>query len=164
MSDNLTGTEKVRAKKRTVDGVDQQPQKSKITEIDLGPAPESSVRNVLVVEDDPIILDLLQDVLVSAGFKVLIAKNAPDGLDLFREYVESTFCVILDYGIPGMHATRLLERFQEIDPKVKVILSSGYPQQFIREDFPVDKLAGFMAKPYDPQVLISELRRLKSAV
>jgi len=163
MSDNLTGPEKLRAKKTVVESGEPQAKKPKLTEIDLGPAPESSVRNVLVVEDDPIILDLLQDVLVSAGFKVLIAKNAPDGLELFREFSISTFCVILDYGIPGMHATRLLERFQEIDPEVKVILSSGYPQQFIREDFPVDKLAGFMAKPYDPQVLISELRRLKSA-
>ncbi len=163
MSDNLTGTEKPPAEEPVIDAVDGTGRKDKVTDLNLGPAPDGAVRHVLVVEDDPIILDLLQDVLVSAGFKVLIAKNAPDGLDLYRQHVRSTFCIILDYGIPGMHATRLLERLQEVDPNVKVILSSGYPQQFIREDFPVEKLAGFMAKPYDPQVLISELRRLKSA-
>lgn len=133
---------------------------SSLKEIDLGPLSESGLRHVLVVEDDPIILYLLQDVLSAAGFKVLVAKSAPDGLALFENYAETTFCVILDYGIPGMHAARLLERMQDIQANVKVILSSGYPQTFIKEDFPLEKLSGFLAKPYDPQVLISELKRL----
>jgi CheY-like chemotaxis protein len=121
---------------------------------------ETDAKHVLVVEDDPVILELLQDVLSNGGFRVLIAKNAADGLALFRSHAETTVCVILDYGIPGMHASRLLERFLEVDQEVKVILSSGYPQNFIGEDFPLDKIAGFMAKPYDPQVLISELENL----
>ena len=118
--------------------------------------------HVLVVEDDPVILELLQDAISNTGCKVLIAKNAADGLALYQHYVDSTYCVILDYGIPGMHASRLLDRFMEIDPEVKVILSSGYPQNFIGEDFPLDKIAGFMAKPYDPQVLLSELARIRA--
>ena len=120
----------------------------------------SMAPHVLVVEDDPVILELLQDVLSGAGFKVLVAKTAVDGLALFQQYSDSTFCVILDYGIPGMHAARLFERLTDLDPEVKVILSSGYPQHFIVEDFPMEKIAGFMVKPYDPQILISELERL----
>jgi len=134
-----------------------------VKDIDISPLHDSILRHVLVVEDDPIILYLLQDVLSASGFKVLVAKNAPDGLSLFQNYSDSTFCVILDYGIPGMHAARLLERMLDIQSDVKVILSSGYPQTFIKEDFPIEKLAGFLAKPYDPQVLISELKRLKTA-
>ncbi|MFN8389508.1 MAG: response regulator [Bdellovibrionota bacterium] len=133
-----------------------------VKEVSLETEPQKQLQHVLVVEDDPIILELLQDVLSNAGFKVLIAKNASDGLALFQNYADSTFCVILDYGIPGMHASRLLERFVEVDGDVRVILSSGYPQNFIGEDFPLERIAGFMAKPYDPQILISELARLKS--
>ena len=54
-------------------------------------------RHVLLIEDDPVILELLQDVLSAAGFRVLIAKTAADGLELFQEFSESTFCIILDY-------------------------------------------------------------------
>lgn len=130
--------------------------------IELERVRAGSLKHVLLIEDDPVILELLQDVLSGAGFKVLIAKSATDGLALFENYYDSTFCIILDYGIPGMHASRLLERLLEIDEEVKVILSSGYPQNFVSEDFPLDRIAGFMAKPYDPQVLISELQRLSS--
>lgn len=120
----------------------------------------SAPRTVLLVEDDSIIVDLLQNVLQNAGFGVRIARHAAEALELFSQFREETCCVILDYGIPGMHASRLLERFLELDPEVKVILSSGYPQNFIVEDFPLERISGFLAKPYDPQVLVFELRRL----
>lgn len=116
----------------------------------------------LVIEDDEAVVELLQSVLVAAGFDVIAAENAVDGLSLYRRYSNSTLCVILDYGIPGMHAARLLQRFREIDEGVKVILSSGYPQQFIREDFPLDRIAGFIPKPYMPQTLLGELSKLSA--
>ncbi len=119
-------------------------------------------RRVLVIEDDEAVVELLQNVLVAAGFDVIAAENAVDGLSLYKRYCSSTLCVILDYGIPGMHAARLLQRFHEIDEDVKVILSSGYPQQFIREDFPLDRIVGFIPKPYMPQTLLGELSKLSA--
>lgn len=129
--------------------------------VDVGFA-GSQARTVLIVEDDAIIVDLLQNVLASAGFTVCVARHAAEALELFANANRSTCCVLLDYGIPGMHASRLLERLLEIDPTVHVILSSGYPQNFIVEDFPLERISGFLAKPYDPQVLIDELRRIVS--
>ena len=63
-----------------------------------------------------------------------------------------------------MHAAPLLERMQDIQANVKVSLSSEYPQTFINADFPLETLSGFLAKPYDPQVLISELKAKRNVI
>ncbi|MBP9838403.1 MAG: response regulator [Proteobacteria bacterium] len=117
--------------------------------------------DVLLIEDDIIVIELLQEVLISAGFKVLISRNAVEGLSLFLANKEKIICVVLDYGIPGMHPSRLLERLCEIDSEAKVILSSGYSQNFILEDFPLDKIQAFLAKPYDPMSLVREVQGIK---
>lgn len=120
----------------------------------------SSRSKVLIVEDDSIVVELLFEVLKNAGFDVFVAGDAIEGLKLYHLHHSSLLCVLLDYDVPGMHASRLLESFREIDSEVNVILSSGYPLNFIGKDFPVEEVFDFMPKPYDPQLLVKALNRL----
>lgn len=126
------------------------------------PRQEGDRTTVLLIEDDPLILELLEMLLITSGYEVIVAANADEGLACFREHSARILCVILDYGIPGMHAARLLNGFLETDPFVKVILSSGYPSQFINQDFPMDLVVGFLEKPFVPQSLIELLDQLRS--
>ena len=127
------------------------------------PHVEGERNTVLLIEDDPLILELLEMLLSTSGYEVIVATNAEAGLACFREHANSVLCVILDYGIPGMHAARLLNGFIETDPFVKVVLSSGYPSQFINQDFPMDLVVGFLEKPFVPQSLLDLLEELRSA-
>ena len=117
-------------------------------------------KQVLIVEDDLVIIELIQDIVSSLGFGVVVAENAVEALAEFEECSGRAACVILDYSIPGMDASRLLSRMKEINSKIKVILSSGYSPNFIGRDFPLDEVDGFIAKPYEPQKLIEALMKV----
>ena len=95
-------------------------------------------KQVLIVEDDRVIIELIQDIVSSLGFGVVVAENAAEALAEYEECADSAVCVILDYGIPGMDASRLLYRMKEINGHVKVLLSSGYSPSFIGRDFRSD--------------------------
>lgn len=117
-------------------------------------------KHVLVIEDDRVIVELIQDIVSSLGFGVVVAENAAEALTEFEDCSKSAVCVILDYGIPGMDASRLLSRMKEIDSNVKVLLSSGYSRSFISKDFPLDSVSAFIPKPYEPRLLVEALMRV----
>ena len=115
---------------------------------------------ILVIEDDPLVVQVIEDILDSIGFEVITAQTASQAVSLYRDNCSATSCIILDYGIPGMHVSRLLSELKEINSDVKVLLSSGYPQSFISRDVCFEGIDGFIAKPYDPQHLVTELNKI----
>lgn len=117
-------------------------------------------KHVLIVEDDQVVVELIQDIVTSLGFGVLVADNACDALEELEKFSDSAVAVILDYSIPGMDASRLLSRMKEINKDVKIVLSSGYSQSFIGKEFPLDSVAAFIAKPYEPQHLVDQLMKV----
>lgn len=117
-------------------------------------------RQILVIEDDKSIVELIKEIVSLLGFDVIAAENADEAISEFEECSDSAACVILDYGIPGMDASRLLSRLREIDSGVKVVVSSGYSQSFIARDFPLDTVSAFIAKPYEPQLLVDALTKV----
>lgn len=127
-----------------------------------GPGVEGERTAVLLIEDDPMVVELLEMVLMTAGYDVLIAENAERGLACFHEHAPRILCTILDYAIPGMHAARLINGFLERDPAAKVVLSSGYPPQFINEDFPMELVVGLLEKPFVPKSLLDLLDQMRS--
>ena len=112
------------------------------------------------MEDDSVIVELLREILGVLGLEAVIAENAYDAISEFAESVANTVCVILDYGIPGMDASRLLAKLRDINPEIKVVLSSGYSSSFIARDFPLSAVSAFIAKPYEPLVLVEMLKRI----
>ena len=121
---------------------------------------DASGKQILVVEDDFNVVELIRDIVALLGFEVIVAENAEQALDKFEQCSDSALCVILDYGIPGMDASRLLSRLREIDAKVKVLLSSGYSRSFIAKEFPLESVDGFIPKPYEPQLLVEALNKV----
>jgi CheY-like chemotaxis protein len=101
---------------------------------------------ILVIDDEPVIVEALRRVLTSAGFKVIIASDAERGLELVRSAKPSV--VVIDIRLPGMTGVEFLPLAREIDPRVVTVLMSG----FSSSDHVVLSLqAGaftFLAKPF----------------
>jgi FixJ family two-component response regulator len=67
--------------------------------------------------------------------------------------------VLLDLSMPGLSGEETFMRLREIDPDVRVLLSSGYNQTEVIRRFGDSGYAGFIQKPYDDVQLLDHLRR-----
>jgi len=92
------------------------------------------------------------------GFTVLMAADGQDAVDLYRERKDEVSLVILDLTMPRMDGQEAFRELRELDPKVRVIVSSGYSEQEAIVGFSNQCLAGFLQKPYTMAQLTELLR------
>jgi CheY-like chemotaxis protein len=115
---------------------------------------------VLVVDDEDVVRNLASRSLARLGFRVLLANNGRQGVDLFREHVESIDCVLLDLTMPEMDGAETFSHMKNIRPTIPVVLSSGYDEQELNRKFNGMGLAGMIQKPYTVQGLQECLHRI----
>ena len=116
---------------------------------------------VLIVDDEEIVRRTARTALERYGYSVLLAENGQHGLDLFREFHLRIFAVVLDMTMPVMGGEEALRRMKEIDPKVRVILSSGFNEVEAVRRFTGKGLAGFIQKPYTARALAEKLAEIR---
>ncbi|MBT8341514.1 MAG: PAS domain S-box protein, partial [Desulfatitalea sp.] len=81
---------------------------------------------VLIVDDEPPILDSVKEMVESLGFTVTATQKAREALDIFQQAHETIDLVMLDMVMPEMDGAELFQRLREIDSDIKVIIISGY--------------------------------------
>lgn len=80
---------------------------------------------ILLVDDEDIVLDVGAQMLAKIGYNVFKAINGKTAVDIFRENRERICLVILDLAMPEMDGEATFELLKEIQPEVKVLISSG---------------------------------------
>ncbi len=112
---------------------------------------------LLLVEDDELVRHPTAQLLRSLGYRVIEAQNGLEALDFFRK--NPVDLVIIDLIMPQMKGDELARRLREIEPGVKILFSSGYPET---EPPSNQKIHGadFLPKPYDPKKLARKIRDL----
>jgi len=122
------------------------------------PLPDSGT--VLLVDDDPLVREVGEKMLVKLGFQVLTAADGREGLEVFRTHKEAIDCVLLDLTMPKMDGEEAFQELSRLKSDVKVILSSGYNEQNVIQQFAGNGPAGFIQKPYTLTTLREALSRV----
>ena len=111
--------------------------------------PDKGNGRILIVEDEPGVLDFLNDALRDLGYETIAAADTKSALALV-EQGEQLDAVLSDYKLPGMTGTELLARLCQIRPGLKGMLVTGNPdatEQFqtslpvLKKPFPIAALA-----------------------
>lgn len=113
---------------------------------------------LLIIEDDPFVREALEDLLDAFGMQVAAADSGEQGVAFFQNRHREVDAVILDLGLRGMGGQDTLRALRQIDPSVKVILSSGYDQHEVFSQLQKQKVDGFLPKPYNADSLMKQLR------
>src|SRR3954462_3385402 len=105
---------------------------------------------VLVVDDDPGVLDVLVDMLEELGCEVVSANSGADALDRLRQNQDISI-LITDINMPGMDGHELAELAMRIRPELKVLQLSGRERRrgalpMIRKPFSFEELADTMQR------------------
>jgi len=117
-------------------------------------------KSILVVEDDPVVAQIICDTLTSLNVSVLTADDGQAAIEILDRRKDDIALVILDYVIPGVHPARLIELIQASHQNIKIILTSGYPESVICEDLKDKCFDSFISKPYEPRTLIGRMEDL----
>ncbi|MBN1232963.1 MAG: PAS domain S-box protein [Candidatus Coatesbacteria bacterium] len=105
--------------------------------------------NVLVIDDEEIVRLTAQGMLELLGHRVHLAKDGVEGIQIFKNKEAGEFdLVLLDYIMPIMNGERTFFKLRELDPALKIILSSGF--EVSKQLKPhIDNInASFLSKPY----------------
>ena len=115
---------------------------------------------VLFVDDEDIIIEVAQDLLGHLGYKVLIARSGKEAIEIYEEDKERIDIVLLDMIMPDMSGGETYDRLKDIDPEVKVLLSSGYSINGQATEILVRGCNGFIQKPFKMKELSQKLREI----
>ncbi len=112
---------------------------------------------VLLVDDEHIIRNVAKSILERFGFTVMPAENGREALEVFEQMHDQICLVILDLTMPIMNGEEALRQMKQTDPRIPVLLSSGYNEMEATQRFTGKGLAGFLQKPYSSTRLAKAL-------
>ncbi len=129
-----------------------------------GPSPDEPVvggtETVLFVDDEESLRMLAVEMLGRLGYGVLTAGNGLEAVRIFAERRGEIAVVILDMIMPAMGGEETFHRLKEIDPSVRILISSGYAVDGRPQSLLSSGAAGFLQKPYRVGTLAATLRRI----
>jgi len=115
---------------------------------------------ILVVDDEDTLRELVKDVLETYGYRVMLAGNGEEALQVYRKHKEEIALVILDMVMPKMGGRETFLKLKELNPKVKALLSTGYSQNGKAQEILNSGVMGFLQKPYQAEELAAKVRKV----
>jgi PAS domain S-box-containing protein len=112
---------------------------------------------ILLVDDDPLILEVGKAMLAALGYEVLSAASGKAALDIYRRHGHRIRLVILDMIMPDMGGGKTYDQLKAIDPQVIVLLSSGYSINGQASAIMNRGCNGFIQKPFNLQSLYEKV-------
>jgi PAS domain S-box-containing protein len=124
------------------------------------PEPVGSVqKKVLVVDDEESVRRVAQLMLEQLGYAVTTASDGVEALEVFTREPDSIQAVLLDMTMPRMDGAEVLAAIREIDPRVPVVLCSGFTEDAMPSHLTNAGITGFLQKPFTMTDLGRQIRR-----
>ncbi len=127
----------------------------------LVPAPNfSGCGTVLVVDDEERVRTTARLALERRGCAVQTTGSGEDAIEILRTGAGRIVMVILDLSMPGMSGAEALPRMLEINPNLRVLVTSGYAEADVLRRFEGMPVAGFLQKPYTARQIAEKVRAI----
>ncbi len=123
----------------------------------------TTARTVLVVDDEPEVLELATEILRRVGYSVLEASDGPAALEVAARHAGEIHLLVTDMVMPGMSGRDLAERMRALRASLRVLYISGYVQDASARAALASEHSAFVAKPFTPELLIDRVRELLAA-
>ncbi len=115
---------------------------------------------VLVVDDEPSLLSLISRYLTRLGHQVDAFRDGRDAWRRFEEQPETYDLVLADLSMPELSGQDLLDKILGINPKIRVLVVSGYPFDISRLPQGTRNQVGYLQKPFLGSMLIEAIKSL----
>ncbi len=117
----------------------------------------ASAETILLVEDEEFVRVVTSEVLRSAGFTVLLAKNAVEAMRAYELSRAEVDLLLTDVVLPGESGHALATRLRRGNPRLKVLFATGYPEYIAMAEAAHEEC---LAKPFSTGVLLQRVRQM----
>ncbi|MDP1676459.1 MAG: PAS domain S-box protein [Bacteroidota bacterium] len=113
---------------------------------------------ILIIEDEELLRELVNAILVSMGYTILIAVDGVEGVEMYKSHQEQISLVLSDMGLPLLDGREVFKKIREINSKAKIIIASGFFDPETKAEMDNAGLNNFIQKPYMPNELLEKIR------
>lgn len=115
---------------------------------------------ILLVDDEEPIRNLGEQIFAKHGYTVLKVSDGESALKLYQEKKGEIALVVLDLIMPGMGGKKCLEELLQINPEVKVVITSGYSPDGSHKTFLEGGAKNFISKPFNMKEMLQVVREV----
>src|ERR671913_568457 len=105
-------------------------------------------KTVAVVDDDPMMLDVLARILQRENYELLMAAGGREIMEKLAAHQGSVDLLVTDYAMPGMQGRELADKVRERFPAVKVLYQTGFSDMLFENRTELEDGAAFLEKPF----------------
>jgi PAS domain S-box-containing protein len=122
-------------------------------------APPTGKETILLVEDEPSLLNVFRQTLARLGYHVLAASTGVKALEIWQAHRAEIHLLLTDLTLPdSLSGKHLAQRLLQENPQLKVICMSGYSAEAADKNFPLHEGVNFLTKPFEPHKLAQIIR------
>ena len=106
------------------------------------------------------IIEVVEEMFEQLGYELLVARNGKEAIETYQKNKEQVDIVLLDMIMPDISGSDTCDRMKELDPDIKVLLSSGYSLEGRATEIMDRGCNGFIQKPFKMKELSQKLREI----
>ncbi|MDD2463750.1 MAG: cache domain-containing protein [Desulfobulbus sp.] len=129
-------------------------------EVPVAPEAILGQGNILLIDDEPVIRLAVRFMLEGLGYTVCEADNGHTGVEYYKQHQHEIDLVLLDMVMPVMDGNECFRQLKAFDPRVRVVIASGFTRDADFSSLSQEGLTDFIRKPYTLQQLSELLHRL----
>ena len=115
---------------------------------------------ILLVEDNPLVLDFSKGILEMLGYRLLTATSGEDAITAVETYSDTIHLLMTDVVLPGINGHALAEKIQTKKPGIKVLFNSGYTKESIVTQCILKQGIHFISKPFNAHSIAQKIREV----
>ena len=117
-------------------------------------------KTILIIDDEAKVRGAIAVVLEGAGFRTLEANNGSEAIHLFAERFRELTAATLDLDMPTTNGRETLAMLSAYAPTLPIVVVTGWPIDDLVGRTPGTRGVGYVQKPFTPDQLMAELRRM----
>jgi len=120
-------------------------------------------KTLLLVDDERTILNMMNEFCRESGYEVMMAVSGKEALDIYQNHKDDIDLVLLDMILPGMGGFEIFQQLQAIDPKVNVVISTGFCFDGEIKEMMQKGCKGCLYKPYGFEEFLSKIESVMAS-
>jgi signal transduction histidine kinase/CheY-like chemotaxis protein len=114
---------------------------------------------ILLVEDEPMVLEMGRNLLQMLGYRVYAAQGGREAVSLYTKHRDEIDLVLLDVVMPQMSGPKAFAKMRAVNPQAKILLVTGYSPEEVAKELMRQGADGIVQKPYNLMTLARQVRQ-----